>query len=526
MEPDEILNTIIAYRKKIALFALAIFLLITAINLFRTYAIVDVEVDTDSNQISKITVYTSSDTATAKAGGVGLNIVKRDTKSLIVASGENMKTQSEITIPWFGFSYKKVVLQRDKNAEKVAFNSTNSLTCATYSTNFDRLMYYACRRPATLVEYQTPPTGSWFTKKIADLGFYTDKVAPYMGGVIGISYRENTDIVLPGEITAVTETGQTVHYSPPEGFNLAELGKTKIFTDTNDVTNNRFVMVNRQGDIYLGTPTGGESVDYVHIPPADKYNPAYNQTICAVNGDSAHCYRGQSALGDRPEKFDTTQLAEDSIIALSFNDATVNSVKVDPSNLLLNDLYTTTTGQLFGRSAKKLYSFDKNGDKYISNELSQNIDHAASGQKLYFIQNNGIFEVDDKTKDSYQIFYSKNIIPKAVYTAADKIFVIGSIRDAGPTTHAYVLNSEDDTAPGKRLIDIFPTSFNKLPKVSFQDFVGNRLQFRLKVTINKNAKTIKDAVDQQSFDQAKAQVMNYINDQGVNPDSLNISFTY
>jgi hypothetical protein len=526
MAPDEILNLIITYRKKVALFVLGIVLLIIAINLFRTYAIVDVEIDTGGNQSSKLTVYTSSDVATAKAGSAGLNIVPRNTKSLIVASGDNMKTQSKITIPWFGYSYKKVTLKRDKNAEKVAFNSTSSTNCASYSSNFDRLMYYSCQRPTSLSEYLTPTTGTWITKKIADAGFYTNKVTSYMGGVIGISYRENSDVIRPGEITAVTETGQRVYYSPPEGFNLDEIGKAKLFTDTNDITNNRFILVDTQGNIYLGTPTGGKNIDYKHISPPEKYNPIYNQTLCAVNGDSAHCYRGHAAVGDRPEKFDATQLADDTIVTLSFNDTNANTVKVEPSDFVLSDFYTTTTNQLYGKSHKKLYAFDKVGDKYIPDELSQNIDSAASSQNMYFIQQNGIYQVDSKTKDSYQIFHSNNIIPKSVYVAANKVFITGSIKGAGPTTYAYVLNSEDDTAPGKRLIDIFPTSFDKLPKVNSQDFIGNRFLFRLKVTINKDAKTIADAIDKKSLEQAKAQVINYINDQGINPDSLDISFTY
>ena len=523
---EEVIAKTIEYRKRIAFTGIIILLIFLVLRIVTSYALFYVDT-TSTISFNNITTYTSSEGSTQKiALSIGnLKLIQRDTKNIIVAGDDNVKTQTPITIPWHGFGYKKVNLVRDKNAEKVAYYSTSSDTCATYSANFDRLMYYNCNKPSFLSRYETPSTSPWINKIVTPMSYTNTGVTPYTGGVLGISYTSNTDSVSPGDIVAVTETGGITYYNSPEGLDTTKLSQAKISTDTHDLTNNRFVLSDEQGAIYLATPTN-RGVEYRKIPAPTDYNPLYNQTICRLNGDSVNCYRGIAQIGERPDDFDSIKKTSNSIFSASFANNTTKTLEIEDSDFVLDTLYSTLDGRLFGRSSRTLYYFNEKNEKYQPSEIAFDVEATSAGQDLYYVQENGVFKVDSSTLDSHQVFYSSNIQSKSVYVVAGKVFAIGRLKGGGPATHAYLINSQDDTTPGKRLIDLFPIPFKDLPEAGLTDMVGDRLFISLKVTYTKSTRSFQEGIDQSEIEDKKYTVKQFLKSRNIPVNENKIQFTY
>jgi hypothetical protein len=506
--------------KRLVGIGVAIIAFLILLYLFASFSLVYVAVTGSTS--THIVVYVSSERATTKLGGAGLVLVPRSTTSLIVAAGDAVKTETTLAIPWYGYVNKKVTLTSDKNADKAAYYSLDTNPCATYSSNYDRLLSFKCNQPTSLQTYNTPPSDGWGNTTVANTS-YPAVVAPYMGGVIGVTYIPNSDTTAP-DITFTTESGQSIGYNAPEGIDMDTIRKATIYTDTYDITNNRFVLVDVSGNIYLGSPSESGTVGYQKIPPPNDYTPLYDQALCAISGDAVYCYYGQSDAGDQTASSQVKPI-QDTIVSLSFTKQGSHAAAIN-TPLVLGDLYVTPSGQLFGREHKQLIHFTQVNDRYSTTSVSQNIDGATGGQAIYYIQNNGVYQVDSDAKNTYQVFYSKNVIPTSVYSVAGKVFVLGKVRGNTQTTYAYLLNTSDDTTPGQRLIDKFPLSFTDLTDASITDLVGDKFYVELKVTIRKNAPSADQAIDKSEVATKKQNVINLLQSLGVDINENNTTFMY
>jgi hypothetical protein len=344
-----------------------------------------------------------------------------------------------------------------------------------------------------------------------------------MGGVIGIAHVEAGDAQHSGDIVATTEAGKAISYTAPEETDISTINTARLYTDIGNSENKNFVLVDAVGNIYLGKPTQGSGVEYKQIPKPANYHTDYNQTLCDVSGDSVSCYRGRSAVGDLPEGLNFNSVAGYSIVTASFGSDSTSVANINGDTFGLDGFYVAN-GKLFGKSYKKLFYFEKKGDSYETREISQNVDFVAGGQKLYFIQNNGVFELDNETSDFHQIFHSNNIMPKSIYAVDGKTFIIASTSYDPTTTYAYLLNNEPDTNPGKRLIDIFPLSSKALSNTYSNDLVGDTLSINLIVTYRRNSP--QQSIDGGELASQKESVLDALRayDSGINED--NIQFVY
>jgi len=134
-----------------------------------------------------------------------------------------------------------------------------------------------------------------------------------------------------------------------------------------------------------------------------------------------------------------------------------------------------------------------------------------------------VFKVNEADKSSHQVFYSDNILPSALDIYADNIFVIAKIKGMGENYHAYLLNSEENTSPGRRTIDLLPNS-NVL--ATSMMLVSDNLNITLPVTLQKGAKASSTLINNQELSVAQQEALNSISDLGVDLDSLNITFSY
>jgi hypothetical protein len=465
-----------------AIFGALALVLIGIVSFFISNAVVFVSITGQTNN-AQVTTYTINGDAMKRMGGSGLFVIPRNTQGILVSAGDSIKTQTKVSIPWFGIAVQPVQLNSDKNADKVAFAGPETGVCATYATTSDKLSYYDCPNPTALMQYQTPSDGQWANKSVASLSYISSQVLPpYMGGVIGITLGSQNKLSIPigeshgivGVSVTATITDKKASYNAPSEINSENIAGLRLFTDTNNPSNNKFVLVDAFGTIYLGTPaSSGKTVDYKRISAPEDYNYRYNQTICSLEDSSVYCYRGYTTT-----KADSKAVrTKPSIVQLTFADGVVNTTDVQSADML-DGFYTTTTGKIYGKNGKSLYSIESTSGKYAAVPLIQTPEAIATDNKLYFVQDNGVYELDDTTHSSHQIFYSSNITVKSIYPVDGKLYVFGSTKNS-KTISAYLINDKSDTTPGKRLIDAMPLNSDDISGIASSDLVGDKVLIKL-----------------------------------------------
>lgn len=441
------------------------------------------------------------DDSTKKIGGSGFVIVPRTAHNLVVSAGDNIKTIINADLPWYGLSIKSVQLTPDKNADKVAYAGINSL-CATYNPGSELPLYYDCAKPTGLFTYDTPTDTAWTNKKVADLKYIDDQLLPpYQGGVIGIAKDNNSKGSLnegDASVSVVaTNIYRTQSYEAPSDITTSNLAGLRLFTNAASADDGRFVIVDSFGVAYLATPgTGDGVISYKRVSAPGDYSYKFNQTVCSFHKDNVYCLRGRNAASAESGATVTAT----SIDVLSFDTGIVKTISVNGVSKV-NGFYITD-GQMYVRSDQSLYRLDKTTDTaYSARRLVQGAASIASADKLYFTNGNGVYAMDDNTGDAHQVFYSGNIGVMGIYPVDGKVFIFGLAKNGGSTVFAYQLNANDNTAPGKRLIDVLPLPPTSIADVLADDFVGNKLY--LKIT--------KDA---QNGDDVRDNFLNTLNTRG------------
>lgn len=460
-------------------------------------------------------MYASTDGKNVELGGAGLKIIPRSTKSLVVTRDTSASSQVKVQIPWYGFLSKSIELTPSKNADKIGYLQTSRDGCATYSVRLASLLSYDCQKPTALLRYDTNER-TWGPRKVSPLAFQDGLVAPYMGGVIGI---EGGMHLVTRPIEVVRDDGSSVRYDLPPEVKLDTVSQAKIITNQFDTSDNRFVIIDYLGNIHLGTPSAqNKTVTYKTIPRTPGYSETYQRTLCKILGDFVYCYRGQYIRGDMPDS--DAKLPAESITTASFtNDEVTTTELALPGRY--SDFYVTLDGDMYGKNFKKLFYLTATNKTYQAREIAQNVDTAAGGEGLLYVQRNAIYHVK-KDGDATMRFYSPNVLPSSLYVTSDAVFVIATVKDMGNNFHAYRLNDQDHLG-GNRLIDLLPLGGGRLPAVTYQDVVGERAQLTLAMPISKTTRTPIDTVQ---FEARKQRVIDTLRSRGVDLTKVDLSFNY
>ncbi len=508
------------HKRRLIIVGIAILTVVIVVRIFSQFAVVNITIDApEAISKTRVSLYASTDTKTTLIGGPGLRIINSgEIKSIIASAGNDVKTQATLSVPWYRYVNKKITLGYDKNATKIAYHNTNTRPCSTYSERLDSLLSYNCQNPLALTNKKVQDEESVLT----DFRFVNRTATPYLGGIAGfvLATAENAN----GAVLVVGDDGKKSSYPTPVEIDRNTLESAKLFSNISDTNDERFVIVDNKGSIYLGSPGSDNKVSYTHFAPPTDYIAKQQRTICRFVSTTVYCYRGLYAVGDAP--VDKKKIRE-TVTTLSFDntDAVVTETDSDTGSML-DDFYVTSGGDIYGLFYKKLIRFTKQNDRMQKTEIAQNVDAGGAGEKMYYIQQGAVYAVVDKLYDAQQIFYSGNIQVKHVYAVNDKVFILGSVVNAGTTVYAYQLNDEDNLTPGTRPIDLLPLSFSQLPDVSQQDFYDNNLKLTLKIPINKQAKSNAQAIDQKQFDLVKERVTETLISRGININDLNVTFNY
>jgi hypothetical protein len=446
---------------------------------FYSNALVYVSVDTAAKDT--ITTYAVSGDKSDKVGEAGLLTVSRGTKSLLVTAGDNVKTQTNINLPWYGIASKNIKLAPDQNADKVAYLNAASSACASYDQASGQLLGYLCQRYSPLVTYETN-SNDWANKKLADFTFANAQVLPYLGGVIGMSVSEAQSSILPriskstASVASVAADGHVSTLAVPDGLDSENAVAARLFTDTKDASDSHFGIVDLFGNIYLGTLSADKkSATYRQIDAPQDYSYRYNQTACSFAGSTVYCYRGLSA---NAASAGTATKTQPQIIKLSFDNDAVDTYSLSEPGVI-DGFYTTTSGNAYATVGKTVYALNQHDKVFTATSLTEAADTVAAGDNLYFVQSNGVWQLDPATGDTHQVFYSPNITIKSVYPVSGKIFLLGTTKHGGDATYAYALTDQADTTPGKRTIDLLPASTDDVDGLLGSDFVGDKLLLKV-----------------------------------------------
>lgn len=455
-----------------ALIVVAISLIVFFAN--NVIAFIDIK---NNSGTGDITLSRITDTGSVKVGGGGMTIIPRGSDEFEVAAKDTAKTLTRISLPWYGFTSKSIELKKTKGAKKRAFYAESEL-CASYNSSRNTLLKYSCAEPTSLIEYQTPDDAIWGDQPVAELSYIENQnLPPYMGGVIGVSVSTDEDSESPNHsgnvsIDAVSPDAKRSYKAPGDiaQDNLAEL---KVYTDTADATNSRFILVDRFGSIYLATPNDSSTVTYKLVSAPDTYNSAYNQTSCTITGAEATCYRGRNATAIAEGDTAYTQATVDRI---SFSDGVTSSSKVVDSPKFTRIVKAGES--LYGLADQEVHKIEKSGDSYKSTRVLRNVTNVSAGKSLYFIKNSEAFVYNSATGDSHKLFRSPSIKAVAIYAVNDKVFLFGPTKDSEDILFAYELQPEDDNGE-KRAIDVLPLETTVLNEVYANDIVGDKVFLQL-----------------------------------------------
>lgn len=498
-------------KKIITIIVFGIFIQI-GISSFLNYAVIDLSVIMPlAVKKNDLVAYVNHDTQTKQISGSGLSIIPRSSKTItVMTKNKQMRSISTVAIPWFGFASKKITINPDLNADKIAFRSSRYNTCASYDNSKDRLLSFACSDNSGLTYYNT--TGKdWFNSLITATEI-DGQVSAYRGGVIGLSSTTNSGdgSYQPAPIRYISSNGTRHYYPLPKDFlNYSNLKEIVIVTDPTDSSNSHYILL-FQGTIYLASVDINDTVSYITLPAPTNYSVTYHQTICSFKTINIYCYRGNISTDTSSKK---SNGLNPTIIQASFNGSDTKVYSTDIK--MMDSLYVTTSGLLFSKNYKSLLYLKKINDTYVTQAISDNVDSASAGTNIYFVDDLGIFTYNPETEISTQVFRSANILPKRIIPIGNKIFILGYVaNDKDYTyTYAWVLSNEQDKNYGKRIIDLLPLFSSTYP-YSNTDFVGKKVN----IAVQYNKSSIPSSISQQ-----KQITLDYLKMQGINVEELTLA---
>ncbi len=522
---DVLITTVIkyvvaAYRFVVTHWRTSLFICVLAggallfINWWMHNIIIDISVN-DTTKGSDPRLYINKGYELEEIGSPGIHIIPRNTQGIVAQNGANIRTQTPMNVPWYSLLVtQEISLQRDKNATKVAYQSTIDNPCGAYDRTHDRLLQYRCQSPNTVVYYNASDSYPWAIETLASNTLFTaTPVMPYMNGLIGIYYPSSGS---ENSIAILHPDGKVQLRQLPDNIStINSVNGASIVTDRQSWDNSNFIYISANGTVYLGNPDESDQafVNYKQIDAPKEYNPEKQQTLCSLKGDSAICYRGpRNYTADGPTTDDLRGITSE-IVTIDIKTALLKRYPLKGAPLIsLSSIEMTKDGQLYGLDDKKIIAFKKEGEGYHTRAIAFNVDSLAIADKVLFIQNNGVFTVDPTTDDSYQIFYSHNIKPHQLITSGNDVFILGKSVNSDSTTYAWKLNDEEDLNYGKRLIDLLP-SFPHSLVYGDVDLVGDKINITVPSSRDATAKSIEDK---------KQSTLNYLELLGVDLSNLKI----
>jgi hypothetical protein len=481
-----------------------------------SFGIIVVDVERKQGVAGEITLYDGKDSKSRLFAIGSVAVIRRADAAVVVKIGQ-YRSVAGVELPWYGFASLKVSTAKDTNADKYYSKSRG---CLLYDTKNDRVISYKCERPDGFYYIDTANSTSpeLIEQKIAAVPSSTSAQG-FLDGIIGV-----TDSKIDPRIFYSDYTGNTKYLKNPDGISPNDLNFTSVITDKSVTGNSTFLLTTLRGEIYVGRYSD-DSVTYQKIDQPKDYSNSWG-TSCQLLISSAYCYQGKSASAPSGDSKDATQI-QGNLSVINISDPqkiSVTKYKTDTSITISNLLVLNTNTMAF-ISNNNLYTFSFSGDRVVQSLVAPSVQSGVIGDDVYFLKDSSVYKIANKNSAT-MVFNSDNLTINKLISNNGGIFFDATTKGSPSRANTYKLNDSIHDA-SLRLVDILPLSYKNVPDVSSMDDIKNNLYIRVKVSINKTARTSLDrAVNMNDFNLAKARILQQLKDMGINPESLTITFAY
>lgn len=507
------------YRWRRLLVIIVILLVLFVIGISQTIIIISTSSPSGSTKAIELTLLNNNGRRSSIFHIGQFALIPRDTER-IEGRIDSWQTSIDITpLPTFSIKEVKLIIERDRNVEKV---SGQSLGCTYYNKISGQILSYSCSNPTSLYSYKTSTTDGVPWKNESVLNFPRSfAIAPFQTGLIGI---KNANIPELFHVDAISKNISLI--SLPNGYNTNDLKGTTIATDAISSTDHFLLINSVEGVIYFATKNG-DRYSYQNFKPDKKW--LTNAIIqCVLRQTTAYCYIGaQSASPESEEQ--TAEYATQSdgrLVVINFKDSKVDVIaSIVPKEEPIDNLYIDDNAQLYAVSQFTLYSINTSKGKVLRTITTPAVSAVASGKNLYYAADDRVFEFNSTTKATNLRFYSQNIRPSTINQIDGRVFINAFINNRRDNTlYTYDILQEQNITPGQRLVDKIPIdpSINGINFISM-DYYKNIIHIVLPnfVTLNNRNQFIPDM---KSYNESRQEAINYLS--LVIPNIKNYTITF
>lgn len=433
-----------------------------------TYTVIAVTVVRHDGITQPIQIRASSpahDKETAVAIG-DIVFVRRDSFSISVTADTYQTNKQLPSLPIIGVQSVSVDLYKDHDVKKY---SGDSLGCIGYDQTNDTVISYSCGKPEYLVKYNRPlsETSYWENTVIAQM---TDgyppiySLKPYRNGVLGLLQPPQSDKEVRNLIFYIDSSGKKQSFDIPPDVTINDVSNLSLITDTTSANNNRFLLVNTNGKLYLGD-IKGSAVTYKPSAVANSYDPGFDALFCNLLDTTAYCYHGEGSAAADSHKENTHREHSDngSIDVINISGGTMSSYALT-KKLNMSRLSVSRSQSIYAVSrnlddqTNNIYQIQLDNKSATPKLFLMNIASSASGDGFYYIKDNELYRVDDERHESYLVFSSPHLRLSNVIIIGDNVFINAFIKGLpDQKLHTYrLLSNASDVPRGQRLVDTLP----------------------------------------------------------------------
>lgn len=506
------------------------------IYLILNFTFVSIKVVKHDGITSNVSVYSSSQNQNeANVFIVGdIALIRRDTVSLRAATGSYQTNKSIPPLPLIGFGSVTINLYKDHDARKY---SGDSLGCVAYDNTTDTALSYSCTKPELLVRYNRPAsTELWQNTTVAQMtdGFppiYSIK--PFMNGVVGIKQHPDSDQNYRDLIFTYDSNGKRMAYDLPAEIDRNDVGNLNLRVDMASPESNKILIINsKTGDLYLGTLTDG-TITYKNAKVSDRYDSAFDTLICALLNDTVYCHSGKGSADSDNERSESYQKAApaETVEVIDFSKAKAeSSIYKLPSDTVIENLYVTRSKHLYSSRLNEEGFQDissiklENGNANLQTFLT-NVSTVSFGDGVLYLQNNGIYKIDDDKDESYLVFSSKNLNISNILPMGKNVFFTAFVNATKDRkVHTYkLLDTASEVENGKRLVDILP--FYMGSEMISIDYVDTIVRVRVfaPFTVDRSRNVL--LYDEGQYEANRTAIETRLNSLGITSDKYQIIYS-
>lgn len=454
-----------------------------------------------------------------------VSIAYRDTVAIRAVNGYAQTNKRVDRLPLFWSGTIQIDIEQDMNAEKVG---TDSRDCSLYNVSDDTPVSVDCINN-TINRYAYTYTQDQSTKQWFNQGMRLPRLSSiqqFNNGLIGIKQDRSLETTVDNSaekqilISGFSSEPQSF---PAPGDVLASIVRFGRITTDPTQESPHFIYSSIDGYIYIGTKTN-DNITYQKVERPKNYSQR-DATLCALEGEKAYCYQGESSLSVLPHEGDEHSKPITKTGLLREIDFSASTPKVTDyttrAGLMLNAIATKNDSIVGLGDDKNLYILEKKDSSIQDSIFAKNIISIATGNEILYSTERNVFSLID-AKTAQAVFTSERLSIKSISSYLGNTTLKATVDGTGTNLHTYKLTNEVNNTAGSRLIDILPLAFRDSANISNMNLVKDSLYIRVMIPVSRKG----DGIDIEMLENTKNTVRTELSKAGVDINSLDLQFSY